>query len=99
MSGQILRLATFVELETDADANGAVLIDGRVGTIYSCNATAALLVCELVKGVELETLDEVLSRQFDVTPDRALRDTRQFIDALNSAGLLELSEPLAVAAQ
>jgi hypothetical protein len=32
MSGQILRLATFVELETDADANGAVLIDGRVGT-------------------------------------------------------------------
>ena len=29
MSGQILRLATFVELETDADANGAVLIENE----------------------------------------------------------------------
>jgi hypothetical protein len=53
----------------------------------------------MVRGVELETLDQVLARQFDVTPDRALRDTRQFIDALNSAGLLELSESLSVAAQ
>lgn len=94
MSGQILRLATFVELETDSDANGAVLIDGRVGTIYSCNSTAAVLVSEMAKGVELENLDDVLARHFDVTPDRAVRDTRQFIDALNFAGLLELSEPL-----
>jgi gamma-glutamyl phosphate reductase len=94
MRGQILQLATFVELEADADANGAVLIDGRVGTIYSCNSTAAVLVSEMAKGVELEKLNEVLARQFDVSPDRAIRDTRQFIDALNSAGLLELIEPL-----
>jgi Coenzyme PQQ synthesis protein D (PqqD) len=92
MGGRFLRLADFVEVEAGSDSDGAVLINGRSGVIYSCNATAAILASEMVKGAELESLRETLMRHFDVSADRALRDTHQFIDALYAAGLLEMIE-------
>jgi hypothetical protein len=94
MGGQVIKLANFVEVEADPDSEGAVLIDGRSGVIYSCNATAAILVSAIVKGAELEALPELMSQQFEVASDRALRDTRQFIEVLHSAGLLETIERL-----
>ena len=92
MGGQFLKLAQFVELESDSDADGAVLINGQSGVIYSCNATAATLVTEIAKGVKLDTLPALLAKHFDVSVDRALRDTRQFLDALQAAGLLEMTD-------
>ena len=92
MAGQFLRLADFVELEAGSDSEGAVLINGRSGVIYSCNVTAAKLAFQMAKGTDLESLRDILIRHFDVSADRALRDTHQFIDALYAAGLLEMIE-------
>ncbi|HYB09604.1 MAG TPA: PqqD family protein [Alphaproteobacteria bacterium] len=90
MGEKFLRLAGFVELEASADSEGSVLINGRSGVLYSCNATAAMLASELVKGADVELLQKLLIQHFEVSADKALRDIHQFIDALNAAGLLEI---------
>lgn len=84
----VLKMAPHVQIETDEDEAGAVLIDGRSGQIYACNDTAGALATCLVGGASLESLANALTGRFDVSHSQALRDAAVFAESLSAAELL-----------
>lgn len=83
-----LRLASHVLIENDGSEAGGVIIDGRTGAIYACNATAYSMAESLVVGADLETLAKSLTDNFDISKEQALRDAGRFVDGLGATNLL-----------
>ena len=81
-------LRDHVSVERDRESPDAVLVDGRSGILYSCNPVGALLVESLRSGTTLDELVTAILHEFDVTPQRATADVRDFVESLHKSGLL-----------
>ncbi len=58
-------------------------------SIFPLNATGAFIWERLARREPLETVAHALSREFDVTVERANVDCREFVETLVKQGLLE----------
>ena len=71
----------------------AVLLDLRSGHYFGLNSTGSRVWAALKDGKEAEQIAEGIVEEFDVDLDRALADTRAFIDMLFERGLIRRADP------
>lgn len=75
-----------------------VPIRGKVGdlaSIYRLNGTASLIWRLLDSPRTIRHLGAAVAKEFEVTPDVASRDVREFAREMKSVGLVELSTSMA----
>ena len=56
--------------------------------IFTLPETGAFLLGEIRKGADAAAAAESLSKEYDIDPQTALRDTREFVDQLLGYGIL-----------
>lgn len=70
-----------------------LLLDQEVARLHVLNPTAAFLWDLLAQPRTRDELLDALLDEFDVDPETARRDIREFLDHAVAAGLLELHPP------
>ena len=78
-----------------------VPVRGKVGdlaSIYSFNGTGSLIWQLLDKPQPLAELVDAVEREYEVEPERAQKDVRQFLDDMLSVGLVDVSPGVATIA-
>lgn len=85
-----LRASDVTWREIDGDL---VVLDLRSSTYFTANATAGILMKQLVEDRTSDDLQKSLIEEFGITPDEAERDVRLFVEDLDRAGLLDGTIP------
>ncbi len=78
-----------------------VPVRGKVGdlaSIYSFNGTGSLIWERLQSPIGLAELLSAVEQEYDVAPEQAEKDVKQFLDDMLVAGLVELCPAVAVTA-
>jgi hypothetical protein len=73
-----------------------VPVRGQVGdleAIYTVNEVGAFIWELIGHGVSIHQIVEAVSNEFEVMPEDAEKDVRQFIGLLEAAGIVEPSDP------
>ncbi len=70
-------------------ASGSVILDLEKGSYFTLNETAALIWAGIVDGQDAGAIAASLMESFDVTVERARRDTKNTIEMLLSEGVVE----------
>jgi len=70
-----------------------LLLDQEVARLHVLNSAAAFLWDLLAQPRTSDELLNALLQEFDVDPETARRDIREFLDQALSAGLLEVQPP------
>lgn len=68
---------------------GTALLDEDRGEYWNLNPTGALILQTLLAGGTVEQAAHAVAEQYAVDPETAGLDTRQLVDELCSAGLVE----------
>ena len=56
--------------------------------IFTLPETGAFLLAALMKGADTEAAAESLAKEYEIDPQTALQDTREFVEQLLSYGIL-----------
>ena len=83
-----LKLSEFVQFEQDKEAADAVLIDTNSGEIFSCNASAADVVKEMVVGSSKSALIRLLMERYFLDRSTAERDIESLVEIMMARGFL-----------
>jgi len=89
----MLRLSENLRSVTDAD--GGVILDLDRGQIFRCNATGAVILELLARGLDQAELVSEFSKLCRVAPDCAANDIGDFLATLSRLGLLQAPLPSA----
>jgi hypothetical protein len=69
---------------------------GDLASIYSLNEVGSFIWRTLDRPVSLQNLAGLLAHEFEVEPDRAQSELSEFLEELNVAGLIAVTEQGAV---
>jgi hypothetical protein len=87
----MLRLSE--NLRSMTDANGGVLLDLCRGQIFRCNATGAIVLELLARGLNQTQLVAEFSKLCNVPQACASEDVHEFLTTLSRLGLLQGHAP------
>ncbi|HJU64929.1 MAG TPA: PqqD family protein [Gemmatimonadaceae bacterium] len=91
-SGAIPSVAVPRHVMATAAGDSTVLLDLERGRYYTLNAVAGRIWALLSQGVSPSELPPRLAEEYEVTPERARRDTESLIGQLLAASLLERAD-------
>ena len=83
----MLRLSENLRSVTNAD--GGVILDLCRGQIFRCNATGAVILELLARGLDQAQLVSQFTKLCNVPPEHVSDDVRDFLSALSRLGLLQ----------
>jgi hypothetical protein len=73
-----------------------VILDLQSGTYYGLDAVGALIWTLLEQPASLDTLRDAILAEYDVDPETCRQDTLAFVEELQAAGLVEVSDAAVV---
>jgi coenzyme PQQ synthesis protein D (PqqD) len=76
-------------LRSITDADGGVILDVERGQIFRCNATGAIILELLTRGVDETQLASQFGKLCQCPPTCASNDVQEFLATLSRLGLLE----------
>ena len=65
------------------------IFDPERGDSYTVNETGLLILKKLKENLSPEEIARVLSEEYEISPEEALRDIYEFLDTLKRLGLWE----------
>jgi len=69
------------------------IFDGEMSILHTLNQTAADLFKKLKKGSSVEKLSKYLEREYEITYEKALKDSSDFIEKLKKKKLITDTKP------
>ncbi|WP_457681619.1 PqqD family protein [Thermovibrio sp.] len=77
------------KLEKLAVNKEGFIFDPETGNSYTVNSTGLFIIEKLREGKSPEEIAQLLSQEFEVSTEEAMRDITDFIEKLRILGLLE----------
>lgn len=75
--------------------DGAIVLDIRQGQMFNINFVGSRILEHLKSGSTESAIVDEISREFDISRDRAEKDVYEFLQALKKCHLVEEHEPSA----
>jgi hypothetical protein len=81
-------MTTSETIRSSVTADGVVLMDVGTGQIFNSNAVGARIWLKLQEGLDIATMADQISAEFEVPPERVRLDVEDFIEKLRANGIV-----------
>lgn len=69
--------------------NTLIIFDTEKSLLYTFNSTAKFIFQKLQKGIQLDQIPLLITKEFKITEKKARKDTEEFIKILEKKGIVD----------